>query len=300
LASTADFTVSSGMFVVVGDSRPPDYLEFFLEDSRDVPRRVFEAIAGDEPACVVHAGDLAVVGSRRTFWQGWTVYDRDVAILAARGIRIFPVVGNHEYRGYTRSPLALFFARFEHLEQRTWYTVRIGGVLIICLNSNFSRLSRDAVLEQDRWLDELLRAAVADPDVWLVAPMVHHPPFTNVSPRYLVFESKEVQQRFVPRLLACPKVRLVVSGHVHTYEHILHEGAHFIVTGGGGSPRFKLKPAARRRHADLWSGHGRVRPFHYLRCRPDESARRLEVEVACLDDGGTWTVGERFAVGDGR
>jgi hypothetical protein len=292
----ADFTLPSGKFVIVGDSRPRDYLEFFLEDSSRVPRLVFQAIAGERPVCVVHAGDLAVVGSRRTFWQGWKVWDRDVSLLADRNVTVFPVVGNHEYRGWTRSPLALFHSRFEHLGGHTWYTVRIGGVLVVCINSNFSRMKPETLVEQDRWLDGVLAAAGADPATWMVLPMVHHPPFTNVSPRYLVFESAEVRKRFVPRFLDCRKVGAVFSGHVHTYEHILYQGSHFVVTGGGGSPRFKLKRPLRRKRVDLWPGDGRIRPFHYLRCLPDESSRRLDVEVVCLDAADVWSVGERFAL----
>jgi Calcineurin-like phosphoesterase len=294
VATTADFTLSSGKFVVLGDSRPRDYLEFFLENSDHVPRQVFDAVAAEDPVCVVHAGDLAVFGSRRAFWKGWRDYDRDVEALVLRGVRIFPVVGNHEYRGYTRSPLGLFFSRFEHLGRKTYYTLRIGGVLVVSIDSNFSRMPREAVAAQDRWLDEVLRGADADPRIWQILPIVHHPPFTNVSPIYLVFESAEVQRRFVPRFLECRKVAAVVSGHAHTYEHILSRGVHFLVTGGGGSPRFRLKPANRRKHVDLWKGPERVRPFHYLRCRPDEAARRLEVEVVCLGPGGAWAVGEEF------
>jgi Calcineurin-like phosphoesterase len=294
LKTSGDFTVPAGKFVVVGDSRPPDYFEFFLEDSRRIPTIVFGAIAAEDPVCVFHAGDMAVFGSRHAFWQGWTPYDRDVAVLAERGIKIFPVIGNHEYRGFTRTPLAKLFSRFEHLGRRNYYSVGIGGLLVVCLDSNVSRMSAEAIEAQDRWLDDVLSKATQDPGVWLVLPILHHPPFTNVSPRYLVFESAEVQQRFVPRFLACDKVAAVIAGHVHTYERLLHEGVQFIVTGGGGSPRFKLKPETRRKHADLAASNGLVRPFHYLRLRPDDAHRRLAVETPYLSEGDLWTIGDRF------
>jgi calcineurin-like phosphoesterase family protein len=293
VAREADFTIPSGKFVVVGDSRPRDYLELFLEDSRGVPLAVFEAIAAEDPACVFHAGDMAVVGSREAFWQGWKPYDRDVAVLTARDIRIFPIVGNHEYRGFTRTPLARFFSRFAHLPGRTWYSVAIGIVRVVCIDSNLSRLKPEAVLAQDRWIDEELGAAAEDEAIRIVLPIVHHPPFTNVSPRYLVFESREVRQRFVPRFLACRKVAAVLSGHVHTYERILHEDVQFIVTGGGGSPRFKLRPPDTRKRVELWQD-GLVRPFHYLRCVPDAARGALSVEVACLDPPKAWALGDRF------
>jgi hypothetical protein len=294
----ADFSVPSGTFVVVGDSRPPDYLEFFLEDSRWVPRVVFDAIGEERPACVVHAGDLAVFGSRESFWQGWQPFDRDARSLLEGGVPIYPALGNHEYRGFTRSPLARYFTRFAHLGERTFYSVRIGGILVVCLDSNFARMRGSREREQESWLENALAEARQDPSVWIVLPVIHHPPFTNVSPVYLIFESRSVQQRLVRHLWGHEKVAAVFSGHVHAYEHFVKNEIHFLVTGGGGSPRFRLKPRARCRHDDVWPGDERIRPFHYLRCRPDEPGRSLTVEVVCLTASRTWEVRETFRLGE--
>jgi hypothetical protein len=291
-----DFEAPAGKFVIVGDSRPPDYLEFFLEDSRWVPRVVFDAIADEAPTCVVHAGDIAVFGSRNTFWQGWQAFDRDAHSLLARGIPIFPAIGNHEYRGFTRTPLAKYFKRFGHLGDRTYYSLRMGGVVVVCLDSNFARMRRSREKDQEAWLDTTLRAAGDDASVWAILPVIHHPPYTNVSPIYLIFESEAVQRTFVRQLRDHLKVAAVFSGHVHAYEHFLEEGRHFIVTGGGGSPRFKLKPREKCRHADLWPRDERIRPFHYLRCTPEERTRSIQIEVACLTAARSFEVRESFQV----
>ena len=178
--------------------------------------------------------------------------------------------------------------------------MNLGGLIVLCIDSNISRMKPASVMAQDQWVDEWLRDAAADPDVWMVLPILHHPPFTNVSPRYFVFGSGEVKHRFVPRFLACQKVAAVIAGHVHTYERIQKDGVQFIVTGGGGSPRFKLRPKERRKHVDLAPDSGLIRPFHYLRCIPDEGGRRLAVETVCLSPGGAWTVGDRFDLTDRR
>ena len=290
-----DFSAPAGKVVVVGDSRPGDYLEFFLEDSRHVPKIVFEAIAAERPSCVVHAGDIAVYGAHASFWQGWRGWDRDVAPLAAAGIPVYPALGNHEYRGFTRDPLSHYFARFAHLGGRLYYTLLSGARLFVFLDSNFDRLGGEKAAAQDRWLSGVLERARVESAVRHVIPVVHHPPFTNVSRRYLVFESREVQRRWVPAFLDHPKVAMVVSGHVHAYEHIVEGGKRFIVTGGGGSPRFRLRTRGARLRRDLWPGREALRPFHYLRLE-DEPSGASRVEVVCWRPGGGWYVGDAFTL----
>ncbi|MFN8370847.1 MAG: hypothetical protein U0T83_09525 [Bacteriovoracaceae bacterium] len=56
------------------------------------------------------------------------------------------------------------------------------------------------------------------------------------------------------------------AGHAHGYEHFKKEGRDFIVSGGGGGPRVKLKVETKARHQDLFSGPS-PRPFNYLYVR---------------------------------
>jgi hypothetical protein len=290
----ADFDLPAGKLVVLGDSRPRDYFEFFLEDSRAIPARVFDAVAAERPVAVIHCGDLAVFGAAERFWQGWSAFDRDVRALTEASIPIFPAIGNHEYRGSTRRPLEHFFARFPHLQRRHYYAVRSGGTLFLCLDSNLGRLTPERRAAQDAWLRDWLAAARADDDIVHVVPIVHHPPFTNIARCYLVFEAHAVREQWVPWFLAEPKVELVFAGHVHTYEHIVEHGKHFVVTGGAGSPRFRLRPPDRRRRHDVWPESGLIRPFHYVRLT-ETPPRGLLVEVVCLQADG-WHVGESFTI----
>jgi hypothetical protein len=286
------FELPAGKIIVLGDSRPRDYFEFFLEDSRAMPARVFDAVAAERPVGVIHCGDLAVFGAAERFWQGWSAFDRDVRALTAAAIPMFPVIGNHEYRGSTRKPLEHFFTRFPQLQRRHYYDVRSGRTIFLCLDSNLARLGPELRAEQDAWLQERLAAVRADPDIAHVIPVLHHPPFTNIARHYLVFEAHAVRERWVPLFLGEPKVSLVFAGHVHTYEHIIEQGKHFLVTGGAGSPRFRLRPPHRRRRHDVWPEPGLVRPFHYVRI-VDSAQRDLLIEVVCLR-ADEWHVGESF------
>jgi hypothetical protein len=140
--------------------------------------------------------------------------------------------------------------------------VRTGRTLFLCLDSNLSRLAPELRTEQEAWLQRASRRRARGPghrarDSRRSSPAVH-----NIARHYLVFEAHAVRERWVPLFLGEPKVSLVFAGHVHTYEHIVEQGKHFLVTGGAGSPRFRLRPPHRRRRHDVWPEPGLVRPFH--------------------------------------
>ena len=51
----------------------------------------------------------------------------------------------------------MLFSRFEHLGRRTSIRSASADVLVVCLDSNVSRMSPKRSLAQDRWLDERAR-----------------------------------------------------------------------------------------------------------------------------------------------
>jgi hypothetical protein len=293
----ADFTLPAGRIVVMGDTRPRDYLEFFLENTRDIPERMFRAATEERPVAVIHCGDIAVYGSRKSFWQGWKGFDRHARALLDSGIPIFPAIGNHEYRGFTREPLRQYFERFPHLANRRWYTVRSGSTLFLMLDSNFDRLGEARANAQEMWVRDVLAWCRTEPSISMVIAVFHHPPFTNIARRYLVFESKAVQRRWVPWLLEHPKIVAAFAGHVHTYEHFIVQRTHFVVTGGAGSPRFHLRELRRCARADCFTSLSTLRPFHYLRLVPDDDGFRAEV-VILQDD--SWSVADAFGISPGQ
>ena len=58
---------------------------------------------------------------------------------------------------------------------------------------------------------------------------LHHPPFTAS----VYSDDPDVKQYLVP-LFEQAKVDMVFAGHSHIYERYLHQGIHYVVTGGGG------------------------------------------------------------------
>jgi hypothetical protein len=90
---------------------------------------------------------------------------------------------------------------------------------------------------------------------------LHHAPYTNSS---LVSDAIDVRQAFVPAFFASRKTRAMVTGHAHGYERFVREGKTFIVTGGGGGPRFPLLQGGERRHPDDQFCGPALRHFNFV------------------------------------
>jgi len=87
------------------------------------------------------------------------------------GTELVPVLGNHDYRSDNQQQILRALGR-----DRSWYTQRVGSVLVVVLDSN--RVGDPA---QTAWLRRTL-AAPRSPGTWVVAAM-HHPPLLRRSPR---------------------------------------------------------------------------------------------------------------------
>lgn len=264
------------VFLLVGDTQKTMTLEFWRPHFDAERLDVIRALAAEEPAFIVNAGDVVCHGGSRTDWKRFC--DENEPVFSRR-IAYFPVLGNHDYYGGERTAFALRAEVFPHLQGRRWYDIRFGSILIVVLDSNFDELTREQIGRQDEWLSAILAAAEGDAGVRHVILVCHHPPYTNALG---LSESPDVQGHFVPRIT--PKVRAFCSGHVHNYEHFRKNGVHFLVSGGGGGPSRELA-VGDTKHKDLYSGP-RTRPFHYCRFRVEGTA--LLCDVFMLQNDGSW------------
>jgi hypothetical protein len=88
----------------------------------------------------------------------------------------------------------------------------------------------------------------------------------------------------------------MISGHVHSYERFDRAGKSFLVAGGGGGPRVRLREGSRRRHTDDAFDGPALRWFHYLFLRLDGEG--LDVEARGLEKSGRDCVSmDRFRLG---
>lgn len=269
-------------FVVVGDTQSTSGWEFWRERNDQERKRIIEEITRREPAFVVHVGDLTTRGSSEKHWQE---FDQLHQGLRGRKIPYFPVLGNHEFYGKDEKALALFFARFPHLERRRWYSFAWKGVGLVFLDSNFSKLDALETHRQQRWYQRELEKFENDPTIDFILTFCHEPPFTNSR---VVGPNKRSKKDFADPFLQFRKTALFFSGHSHSYERFQREGKSFIVTGGGGGPRHRvITDRKKQRGIDLYPG-AEIRFFHF--CEVKIEVGGLQFRVVRLEEDGTFRV----------
>jgi len=276
-------------FAVVGDTQRTSLWEFWREQNDAAREAVLQEIAAENPAFVLHLGDMVFRGASELQWQR---FDQSAAPIRERGIPVFPVLGNHEFYGPNEHALRNYFARFPDLAERRRTAFRFRSVGIILLDSDFKNMEAAQRDEQREWYLRQMREYQGDPDVALILVACHHPPYTNST---VVSDDKRVQEDFAGAFMATPKARLFFSGHCHSYEHFVVGDKHFMVSGGGGGPRHHL----RRRAEDVWHSDtykGKApRQFHFCRIWP--RADGVRVQMVGLDGTLTsWSPGEEFVV----
>jgi predicted MPP superfamily phosphohydrolase len=262
--------------VVLGDTQRTTFPERLLlgrEQNERASRALIEKLAREEqPALVVHLGDLVSCGASE---REWRYFDRLVAPLGALGIPIRPVLGNHDYWGPRARALRLARRRFPELAPHTFAALRQGELGMIWLDSN---LTGDAATEQLRWFEATLAGYERDPQVRGVLAFAHHPPFSNARHQE---RTRPVLSGLLGPFCAAGKTLALLSGHVHGYERFQLRGKTFIVSGGAGGPRVSYRTGADAPHPPAYTAvDGQPRAFHYLVL--EATAERLCFDVKCL------------------
>jgi hypothetical protein len=274
-------------FVVYGDMR-------FTLPSETVaaapgPRRALvEKIATEHPDALFLTGDVP--------WHGddtddYRVFDDETAPWREQHLRVYPVLGNHEFSGCAEALcLENWWRAFPQFRGQRWYSVAVGTKLrAFALDSNASLLPGS---EQRLWFEQALEALPVD--VRYVIVTLHHPPVADDG--FLIVRSNERSlarylRSIAPRLSA----RLIVcSGHVHNYERFEQGGVVFLVSGGGGAKPLRVFRGRSDRYRDPAFPN-----YHYIRF--EVHAERLTAEMVRLEDYAapvphTWAVKDRFEV----
>ena len=205
-------------FLFYGDSRYGDKIhrslaELMLQDMEEHDSRV-----------VMHAGDIVSYGYDWDRWQdkffapSWPLISQ---------VPIYPSVGNHEQNQ------KLYYDYFDLPGNESWYHFRYGIVDFFALNTNVNyRIGS----EQNKWFEEALEASTAP---WKVV-FFHHPPYACAPSRKP--GSTRVQEHLVP-MMEAHGVDLVLLGHDHLYGRSRDmNGVTYVISGGGGSPLYKVQP----------------------------------------------------------
>ena len=187
-----------------------------------VRTRIQTSLLLQPPAVLILNGDLNALGSSKSHWSLW---DHWAAPLLRSGIKILPVMGNHDYLWRKCLAIRNFQRRFPEFELPLWYSCRQGKCALVILDSNHRVLSAEAWRSQTVWFECELARYEADPSVYWIQVFSHHSPHK--------FKSLGVHRRLFS---LSPKARSWVSGHEHLqYRHREFE-KEWLVWGGGGGP----------------------------------------------------------------
>lgn len=169
-------------------------------------RRVVNYILATGANPIFHAGDLMEDGTQQSL-----DYFNDATSVLRSSRTFYAALGNNDREvGNSSLPSSLFLNNFSFPNNEKWYSVNIGNLHMVILDSAFSLAST----AQRDWLIGDLQSAASQSRITGV--MFHHPTFTSSIQQYLIDYG----------------VDFVVAGHNHLYNHSVVENIHYLVTSG--------------------------------------------------------------------
>jgi len=235
-----------GHFALIGDTQRTTFFGSVLRNENNDPERqlLLPMLASRHPAFLVILGDLVSAGSSDSEWSEFE--DRAQSVRDGH-IPVLAVLGNHEYMFFAKSGVRHFFDRVPDQGGKQWYEQTYGPLGMLFLNSNLDNPSDEASIAQLAWYRTALARMESDPAVRGILVFMHHAPFTNSS---LVGDNDYAQKNFVPPFMAASKTLAVITGHAHGYERFEQGSKMFVVSAGGGGPRFPVLCGDDRRHTN--------------------------------------------------
>ena len=154
---------------------------------------------------VFHAGDLMEDGTETSLNRFNSVTN------TIRSTRTFySALGNNDRKyGDSSLPSPLYLANFSYPNNEQWYSVNVGNLHMIVLDSAFSSGSAS----QLSWLQSDLASV---PSNKITGVIYHHPTFSST----------------IHNILRDNRVDFVITGHYHSYSHMTSDGIYYYVLTG--------------------------------------------------------------------
>jgi len=273
------------VFVIYGDMRFTQPIETVATSPG--PRRALVAkIASEHPDAVFLTGDVPFHGGDT---DDYRVFGEETAPWQMQHLRIYPVLGNHEfYQCVEDVCLENWWRAFPQVRGHRWYAVALGTKLrAFALDSDASLLPGS---EQRMWFEHELETLPSDVRFVIVA--LHHPPVADTG-FLLVRRNERSLAGYLKSIAPKLSARLIVCGaHIHNYERFERDGVVYLVSGGGGAKPLPVHRGRSDRYRD------RAYPnFHYIRF--ELQGEQLRAEMVRLEDYDapsphTWAVKDRF------
>jgi acid phosphatase type 7 len=241
--------------VVYGDMRFTDPAN--TSDTQPGVRKWLAQKVGEEkPDLLLITGDMPFNGSNA---EDWKVYFQETALWTQERLRIYPTIGNHEILPDHRTGLRNYFAAYPQIDRHAWYSVQLGNIYLITLDSTNFLDDRGA---QRRWLESQLAHLPSSAD--FVFFLFHIPLVSDLQTAFMLgIPSPDILalRHYLEAQAATSHAKFVIfNGHIHNYERFEVNGITHVITGGGGARPY---PIFIRGDQDLY--HSRTYPnFHYL------------------------------------
>jgi hypothetical protein len=215
-----------------------------------------QKIAEEKPDLLLLTGDMPFHGSDPA---DWNVYRQETAAWTQEQLRIYPTIGNHEGLPDPAKGLANYFAAYPQIEKRSYYSVQLGNVYLITLDSS---TFMGAGWPQHRWLEAQLAHIPSSAD--FVFFLFHVPLVADLQTAFMLGIPDPTALKLRHELEAsAAKSRakfVVFNGHIHNYERFDLNGIMHVISGGGGARPY---PIFIRGDQDLYQA-GTYPNFNYV------------------------------------
>jgi hypothetical protein len=194
-----------------------------------------EKVGGEHADAMLITGDIPFHGSDP---RDWAVFEREASSWA-KGERVYPTVGNHELLLKPRLGQLNFAAAFPQLQGNGFYSVLLGNVFIITLNTTEPVWPTG---QQADWLRSQLDHIPAQADFVIFS--MHIPMIADVQSEFIANipapESLELRKYLEARAVTARQKFIAVYGHIHNYERFEFNGITHIISGGGGAEPYPV------------------------------------------------------------
>jgi acid phosphatase type 7 len=224
--------------VAYGDQRFTDPANTKQTDPR-IRQWLVGQIAKERPAAVIMNGDVPLAGDAA---NDYAVFQAETKVWRDLHLRVFPALGNHEFKGDPAKDLENWWNAFPEMRNRRWYAVQLGSrIYVLALDSDTSLLPGS---DQARWIEKQIAGLPASVDFVIVT--LHHPPVADVQQHIEVDHNprpNEIALRdYLSKAARSSHARFLVSaGHIHNYERAVVDDVMYLVSGGGGAPPYVVE-----------------------------------------------------------
>ena len=194
-----------------------------------------ERVGAEHADAMLITGDIPFHGSDP---RDWAVFESEASSWA-RGPRVYPTIGNHEMRPIPHLGQVNWAAAFPQIHGNGFYSVLLGNVFLITLNSTEPLWP---VGEQADWLRDQLDHIPAQADFVIFS--MHIPLIADVQTEFIANvpapESVQLRRYLEARAVTARQKFLAVYGHIHNYERFEFNGITHIISGGGGAEPYPI------------------------------------------------------------